>query len=85
VQTKSGTNKLHGSAYEYHTDNALKNFNYFNPPGFHKALNIFNQYGDAALGGPIKKDKLFFFADWESTRQVQAPSGATPRQSPPVV
>lgn len=81
VQTKSGTNKFHGSAYEYHTDNALKNFNYFNPPGFHKALNIFNQYG-AALGGPIKKDKLFFFADWESTRQVQAPSGGNPQTVP---
>jgi hypothetical protein len=81
VQTKSGTNKFHGDAHEYHTDNALKNLNYFNPPGFHKALNIFNQYG-AALGGPIRKDKLFFFADWESVRQVQAPSGGNPQTVP---
>jgi hypothetical protein len=81
VQTKSGTNKFHGDAHEYHTDNALKNFNYFNPPGFHKALNVFNQYG-ASVGGPIRKDKLFFFADFESTRQVQAPSGGNPQTVP---
>lgn len=81
VQTKSGTNKFHGDVHEYHTDNALKNFNYFNPPGFKKALNIFNQYG-GAVGGPIRKDKLFFFADWESTRQIQAPSGGNPQTVP---
>jgi Carboxypeptidase regulatory-like domain len=81
VQTKSGTNQFHGDAHEYHTDNALKNFNYFNPPGFHKALNVFNQYG-AAVGGPIRKDKLFFFANWESTRQVQSPSGGNPQTVP---
>jgi hypothetical protein len=38
------------TVHEDHTDNALKNFNYFNPPGFHKALNVFNQFG-AAVGG----------------------------------
>jgi hypothetical protein len=81
VQTKSGTNQFHGDGHEYHTDNALKNFNYFNPPGFHKALNIFNQFG-GAVGGPIRKDKLFFFADWESTRQIQAPSGGNPQTVP---
>lgn len=81
VQTKSGTNQFHGDVHEYHTDNALKNFNYFNPTGFHKALNVFNQFG-AAVGGPIRKDKLFFFANWESTRQVQSPSGGNPQTVP---
>jgi len=73
VQIKSGSNKFHGDAHELHTDNALSALNYFNAPNFKKPLNVFNQFG-GALGGPIKKDKLFFFADWESTRQAQAPS-----------
>ena len=72
VVTKSGTNQFHGDAHELHTDNALTNLNYFNPPNFRKPLNVFNQFG-GAIGGPIKKDKLFFFGDWESTRQAQAP------------
>jgi hypothetical protein len=72
VQTKSGTNQFHGDVHELYTGNALTNLNYFNPPTFRKPLNVFNQYG-GAVGGPIKKDKLFFFGDWESTRQAQAP------------
>ncbi len=68
VVTKSGTNQFHGSAFEYHTDNALKAINRFNPGGFRKPLYIMNQYG-GAIGGPIKKDKLFFFADWEALKR----------------
>jgi len=74
VQIKSGTNDFHGDLQEFHTDNALSNLNYFNPPNFRKPLNVFNQFG-GALGGPIKKDKLFFFGDYEDTRQNQAPQG----------
>ena len=81
VQIKSGTNQFHGDAHEFHTDNALKALNYFNPPGFKVPLNIFNQYG-GSLGGPIIKDKLFFFGDFELTRQVQAPSGGNPQRVP---
>jgi len=82
VQTKSGTNKFHGDVHEFHTDDQLKNLTYFtNPATFHRALNIFNQYG-GAVGGPIKKDKLFFFGDWEATRQVQAPAGGNPQTVP---
>jgi len=68
VVTKSGTNQFHGSAFEYHTDNALKAINRFNPGGFRKPLYILNQYG-GAIGGPIKKNKLFFFADWEALKR----------------
>ena len=81
VQIKSGTNQFHGDVHEFHTDNALWALNYFNPPDFHKPLNVFNQFG-GAIGGPIKKDKLFFFADWESTRQSQAPNGGNPQTVP---
>ena len=81
VQIKSGTNQFHGDVHEFHTDNALWALNYFNPPNFHKPLNVFNQFG-GAIGGPIKMDKLFFFADWESTRQSQAPNGGNPQTVP---
>ncbi len=70
VLTKSGTNQFHGSAYEFHTDNALKAQNYFDPRNFQKPKDILNQFG-ANLGGPIKKNKLFFFGDWERTQRRQ--------------
>jgi hypothetical protein len=78
VQIKSGTNKFHGVVHEFHTDDQLKTLNYFtnpNPaPGVRvRGLNIFNQFG-AAVGGPIKKDKLFFFGDYQGVRQVLSPS-----------
>jgi hypothetical protein len=73
VITKSGTNEFHGSVFEYHTDNALKALNRFNPAGFRKPKFILNQYG-AAVGGPIVKNKLFFFTNWEATRRRQLAS-----------
>ena len=68
VQIKSGTNEFHGSGHEFHTDNALRALNFFNPATFRKPKNILNQFG-GTLGGPILKDKLFFFGDWETTHQ----------------
>jgi len=81
VQIKSGTNQFHGDAHELYTGNALSAENYFNAPGFRIPLNVFNQFG-GSFGGPIKKDKIFFFGDWESTRQVQAPAGGNPQTVP---
>jgi len=82
VQIKTGSNKFHGDAHEFHTDDQLKALNYFvNPATFHRPVNIFNQFG-GAVGGPIKKDKLFFFGDWEATRQIQSPSGGNPQTVP---
>jgi len=65
VVTKSGTNQLHGSLYAFHTDNALNAVNWYN-----HATNtgILNNDG-ATIGGPIKKDKLFFFANWDGSWQ----------------
>lgn len=84
VVTKSGTNDFHGSAFEFHTDNALKAFNRFNPVGQRKPKYILNQFG-GAVGGPIYlphfgeggpsiwsgKNKLFFFTDLEYTKRRQ--------------
>jgi hypothetical protein len=71
VITKTGTNEFHGSAHEFHTDQALAAENYFTQVGpFRKPKNILNQFG-GTLGGPIKHNKLFFFGDWETTRQRQ--------------
>ena len=81
VQIKSGNNDFHGDVHELHTDNDLSALNYFNPSNFKIPLNVFNQFG-GAFGGPIKKNRLFFFGDWESTRQVQAPNGGNPQTVP---
>ena len=72
VVTKSGTNKLHGSLYGFHTDDALNATNWYN-----HATNtgILNNDG-IAIGGPIKKDKLFFFVNWDGTWQ-HTPEGYT--------
>src|SRR5215472_19216105 len=82
VTVKSGTNQFHGDAYEYHTDNALRTRNYFRPAAVQavKPKNIFNQYG-GILGGPIKKDKIFFFGAYEGTKVRTA--GGTSRSVPP--
>jgi Carboxypeptidase regulatory-like domain/TonB dependent receptor len=82
VTTKSGTNQLHGSAYEFHTDNHLRTRNFFLPASVLpvKSKNIFNQYG-GTIGGPIKKDKLFFFGSYEGTKIRTA--GSTNARSVP--
>ena len=66
VQIKSGTNQLHGSAFEYHTDNNLKAKPFFNPPGARNPKWIINEFG-GTLGGPIIRNKLFYFGSYEGT------------------
>jgi hypothetical protein len=64
--TRSGTNQLHGSAYEFLRNSALDARNFFDPatlPEFKR-----NQFG-GDLGGPIIKDRTFFFGDYEGVRQ----------------
>ncbi len=71
--SKSGTNEWHGDAYDYLRNSALDARNFFDRKAFPNDPRIppfrRNQFG-ATLGGPIKKDKLFFFAAYESTREV---------------
>ncbi|MBI3682789.1 MAG: carboxypeptidase regulatory-like domain-containing protein, partial [Acidobacteria bacterium] len=65
VSIKSGTNDYHGSVHWFHTNSAVRARNFFNlSSGIPK--NILNQ-GGGTIGGPIRKNKLFFFADWERT------------------
>ena len=66
VATKSGTNEFHGSAFHYHDNHRLKTRNFFLPPTSGKAKSIFNIFG-GTLGGPVIKDKLFFFGSFEGT------------------
>lgn len=68
VVTKSGTNKFHGSAFEFLRNTALDAHGFFSP----ERSTFFqqNQYG-GTLGGAIKKDKIFFFADYQGQRTIQ--------------
>lgn len=68
IVTKSGTNALHGSAIEFFRNNALDARNYFNPSGQPAAPFHNNQFG-GSLGGPIVKDKTFFFVNYEGQRE----------------
>jgi Carboxypeptidase regulatory-like domain len=73
VVTKSGTNQWHGTVFGYLRNSVFdaRNFNDYNLQG-NPAVPPFRmgQYG-MTLGGPIKKDKLFFFIDYEGLRQLQ--------------
>jgi outer membrane receptor protein involved in Fe transport len=69
--TRSGTNEFHGGVYEFFRNSALDARNYFDPlaiPPFRR-----NQFG-ADGGGPIRKNKLFIFGDYEGIRQSQSVS-----------
>src|SRR5882762_7896781 len=66
--TRSGTNQFHGSVYEFLRNDALDAANFFeNAGGIKKASFRQNQFGVSA-GGPIRKDKLFVFGDYEGLR-----------------
>jgi hypothetical protein len=70
IATRSGTNKYHGEAFEFIRNNALDARNYFNPTSVPQSPFKRNQFG-AALGGPVIKDKTFFFFSYEGLRQRQ--------------
>jgi hypothetical protein len=74
VVTKSGNNKFHGDAFEFVRNTGLDARNYYATE-----RNDFrqNQFG-GVFGGPIRRDKLFFFTDYEGTRQVLGSAGFTP-------
>ena len=73
VVTKSGTNQIHGSAFEFFRNNAMDARNYFNNTSLPQNPFHNNQFG-GSLGGPIIKDKTFFFVDYEGLREVGAQS-----------
>jgi hypothetical protein len=66
--SRAGSNQFHGSAFEFIRNNALDARNFFDPdniPAFHR-----NQFG-ASVGGPIRKDRTFFFGAYEGIRQAK--------------
>ena len=67
VVTKSGGNQFHGSAFEFLRNTALDARNYFSSQ---RATFDRNQFG-GTFGGPVKKDKIFFFVDYQGTRMTQ--------------
>src|SRR5262249_35865599 len=71
VITKSGTNQFHGDAFEFLRNGALNARNFFAPK--QDSLKR-NQFG-GSIGGPIKKDELFFFGTYQGTRVRTAAEG----------
>ncbi len=67
VVTKSGSNSVHGSVFEFLRNTDLDARGFFDPT---RAPYIQNQFG-GTLGGPIKKDKVFFFGDYQGTHNIQ--------------
>jgi outer membrane receptor protein involved in Fe transport len=72
--TKSGTNTIHGSAFEFNNNQHFNSRAFFQAAGTDKPLNIYNNFG-GTVGGPIKKNKLFYFLSYDGTRQRQAGPG----------
>jgi hypothetical protein len=68
--TKSGSNDMHGSAYEFFRNNRLDANNLLSAPGFNTLR--FNQFG-SNLGGPIKREKIFYFLGYEGQRRAESP------------
>jgi hypothetical protein len=74
IVTKSGTNDLHGSIYDYLQNNAFDARSFLQPAPLPHELRQ-NQFG-ATLGGPIKKDRTFFFLNYEGKRRGESPTYA---------
>ena len=68
--TKSGTNATHGSVYEFFRSNKLDSNNLLSAPGFDTLR--FNQFG-GDVGGPLRRDKNFFFLGYEGQRRAESP------------
>ena len=75
IVTKSGTNQFHGTVFEYVRNNIFDARPFFSPSRTHL---VFNDFG-YAVGGPVIKDRLFFFAgeEWRRLRQDQSPTSRT--------
>lgn len=88
IVTKSGTNNFHGSVYEYNRNTATEANDYFlklsqiqsGQPN--KPLEFIRNVFGASLGGPIKKDRAFFFLNYEGRRDAQQQSGVRVVPSP---
>src|SRR5213593_3713952 len=71
LQIKSGSNAVHGSLFGFHTDQHMKAYQWAADRTQPKPKYIYNQYG-ATIGGPIKKNKLFYFVSYEGTNYSES-------------
>jgi hypothetical protein len=72
VVSRQGTNQFHGNLFEYNRNTAFNANSWFNNrDGLKREVLIRNQFG-ASLGGPIKKNRAFFFFNWQSQRMTQS-------------
>ena len=76
IGIKSGTNDLHGSAYYFHRNAAFDARNYFDPAPQPTSALLMHEFG-ASLGGPIIKDKWFYFVNYEGIRDRVGNPGVT--------
>ncbi len=76
VVTKSGTNHWHGNVFEFVRNTSLNARNYFDPVGSKGAYHQ-NQFG-GTFGGPVVRDKIFFFADYQGNRLIQGKAQTIP-------
>jgi hypothetical protein len=76
VVLNSGSNTVHGSAFEFFRNAALDARNFFAPESEPKPKYLRNQFG-GSLGGPIKRDRTFFFADYEGVRSREGVTRVT--------
>jgi outer membrane receptor protein involved in Fe transport len=74
--TRAGTNAFHGSAFEFHRNSALDAKNFFDPPSQPKPDFTRHQFG-ATLGGPLRKDRTFFFLAYEGLVERLGVTGVT--------
>src|SRR3984885_1366495 len=74
--TKGGTNKFHGSVYEHFQNDALEARSYFAAPDQHVGPLKFNQFG-GAIGGPILRNRMFFYFNYDKTIDNQSYTGFT--------
>ena len=79
--TQSGTNEFHGSVFEFVRNDKLDARDYFLDPEFDKNPLKRNQFG-AAVGGPIQKDKTFFFMNYEGVRQAAGETTLSTQMTP---
>jgi hypothetical protein len=70
ASVRSGTNEFHGAVWEFLRNTKLNAVGFFRPASGVKPVLVQNQFG-GAVGGPIRKDKMFFFADYEGFRRVE--------------
>lgn len=69
LTTKSGTDSFHGSLFEFFRNEVLNAMNLFTPAGAKRPVFRRNQFG-GVFGGPIRRNKTFFFLDYQGTRQL---------------